>query len=288
MGVRHINHLKHYYHYSMDILNRIIENKKKEVAVRKSAIPFESLQQGITGQRQPLSMAKALSQPGTSGIIAEYKTKSPSLGVLNHRAKVEIVTKQYVEAGAAGLSVLTDTDFFGGSFADLRKAREKNGCPILQKDFFIDEYQVAEAYLNGADVILLIAAVLDGKKLGTLAKAAKRYGMEVIMEVHSVKELDKLTDDIDIIGVNNRDLTTFKTDIENSLGLAGHIPAGMIRISESGIDSAQKIMKLKDAGFSGFLLGEYFMSSGDPGVTCRELTEELRTMERQKRHRLIK
>lgn len=273
----------------MDILNRIIENKKREVSRRQLARPFEKLQLDIAMERRPLSMKKALKRRYSSGIIAEYKTKSPSLGVLNQGTDVEFVTKQYVEAGAAALSVLTDSVFFGGSFGDLRKAREKNGCPILQKDFFIDQYQVAEAYLNGADVILLIAAALDGKKLGYLARAAKEYHMEVIMEVHTVKELDKLTDDIDIIGVNNRDLTTFRTDIENSLRLAEHIPAGRLKISESGIDSAQKILALKDAGFSGFLLGEHFMSSGDPGGTCRELAEQLMALEKQKKgKRLIR
>lgn len=267
----------------MDILNRIIENKKKEVARRKLTRPFESLQQDITGQRHPLSMTEALSQPGSSGIIAEYKTKSPSTGVLNRGSDVGIVTKQYVEAGAAALSVLTDHVFFGGSFADLGKAREVNSCPVLQKDFFIDEYQVTEAYLKGADVILLIAAALDAGRLAELARAAKRYGMEVIMEIHSRKELEMVTGDIDIIGVNNRNLSTFRTDIENSLALAEYIPAGVLKISESGIDSASKIMTLKDAGFSGFLIGGYFMSSGDPGGACRELTEQLGSMQKQKR-----
>jgi len=264
----------------MDILNRIIENKKKEVACRKLTRPFDKLKQFVAQDRRPLSMVKALTQPGSSGIIAEYKTKSPSLGILNHSADVGSVTKKYVEAGAAALSVLTDSDFFGGSFSDLRKAREINDCPILQKDFFIDEYQVVEAYLNGADVILLIAAAMDAGRLGVLAETAKRYGMEVIMEVHTLKELEMLTGDIDIIGVNNRDLTTFKTDIVNSLRLAGHIPAGLLKISESGIGSAQKIMTLKDAGFSGFLVGGHFMSSGDPGGACRELVEQLRFPEK--------
>ncbi|MDZ7738031.1 MAG: indole-3-glycerol phosphate synthase TrpC [Bacteroidales bacterium] len=266
----------------MDILSRIIENKKSEVARSKSARPFEKLQQDIATDRRPLSMVKALRQPGSSGIIAEYKTRSPSLGVLNQRADVGTVTKQYVEAGAAALSVLTDYDFFGGSHGDLRKAREINGCPILQKDFFIDEYQVAEAYLNGADVILLIAAALDAGRLGVLAKAAKSYGMEVIMEVHNLKELEMLTADIDIIGVNNRDLTTFRTDIANSLALADHIPAGMMKISESGIDSAQKIMTLKEAGFSGFLIGETFMKKADPGEECRKLIEQLKKNKKRK------
>lgn len=269
----------------MDILNRIIENKKEEVALRRSARPLDSLQQDITGDRQPLSMKKALGQPGSSGIIAEYKKKSPSKGVLNNGADVELVTKEYIKAGAAALSVLTDSVFFGGSAGDLRKARAVNTCPILQKDFFIDEYQVAEAYLNGADVILLIAAALDAGRLGDLAKEAKRYGMEVIMEVHSAGELDMLTADIDIIGVNNRDLASFKTDIANSLVLAEQMPAGMTRISESGIDSARKIMTLKDAGFTGFLVGEYFMSSGDPARACRQMTDQLEDEEKQKQRR---
>jgi indole-3-glycerol phosphate synthase len=214
---------------------------------------------------------------GSSGIIAEFKKKSPSKGDINSGADIIDITLNYTEAGVAGISVLTDDEFFGGSLEDLSAAREKNPeTPILRKDFIIDEYQVLEAKAYGADLILLIAANLEEKLAEILAKKAKTLGMEVLMEVHNAKELKKVNDFVDIVGVNNRDLKTFKTDVETSVKLSGLIPHRYVKISESGIEDAETIQLLKNKGFKGFLIGETFMKTENPGEACKKLISELK------------
>ncbi len=263
----------------MSILEEIIANKKKEIESRRAIIPFEELI-NKDKKRKTISMVNALSVKGSSGIIAEFKTMSPSKGIISREADVETVTLKYVNAGVAGLSVLTDTKYFGGSFDNLKRTRAINNCPVLQKDFIIDEYQIAEAYLNGADVVLLIAAALDRERAGRLAGFAKEYEMEVILEIHSGNEIDMLSKDVDIVGVNNRDLKTFETNVNNSLSLIKDIPAGFLKISESGIYDALTIMRLKEAGFSGFLIGEHFMKEHDPGEACGKLIKQLNKAEK--------
>lgn len=260
----------------MTILEKILYRKKKEVDARKKMKVLKTLLNNEDREREPLSLVRSLTEVGSSGVIAEFKTMSPSKGLINKSADVEIITRKYVEAGAAAVSVLTDTEFFGGSFDDIRRARAVNNCPILQKDFIIDEYQIAEAFLTGADVILLIAAALDHKKVKSLSGVAKKYGLEVILEIHSKDELSMLTGDIDMAGINNRNLDTFHTDFRTSLSLADHIPGDFVRISESGICDADTILKLREAGFSGFLVGEAFMQEVDPGEACRKLIEQLK------------
>jgi indole-3-glycerol phosphate synthase len=218
-----------------------------------------------------------LLKPDSSGIIAEFKQKSPSKGEINFGVKVEEVTKDYAKAGAAGISVLTDFEYFGGSLENLIKARETNPeIPILRKDFMIDKYQIFEAKANGADVILLIAACLEKAQSETLAKEAKTLGMEVLLEVHNADELEKVNDFVDIVGVNNRDLKTFKMDVETSIRLSKLIPDKFVKISESGLDSAKTILYLNENGFKGFLIGETFMKTENPGAACSKLIEELK------------
>jgi indole-3-glycerol phosphate synthase len=227
--------------------------------------------------RKCISLKANLLKKGSSGIIAEFKQKSPSKGEINISAKVEEVTKDYVAAGASGLSVLTEPKFFGGSQANLVKARETNPkIPILRKDFMIDPYQLVEAKAYGADVILLIAACLEKEQAELLAKEAKQLGMEVLMEIHNAEELEKVNDFVDIVGVNNRDLKTFTMDIETSVRLSKLIPDKFVKISESGLDSAKTIHYLRENGFKGFLIGETFMKTENPGETCQKFIAELK------------
>ncbi|MBS0011512.1 MAG: indole-3-glycerol phosphate synthase TrpC [Bacteroidales bacterium] len=261
----------------MTILEEIIATKRREIERRRGHRPMDNiLREAEDKGRRIFSMVDSLKAPGSTAIIAEFKTRSPSKGIINNSADVELVTRKYIDAGAAALSVLTDTEFFGGSFDDLGKARSANRSPILQKDFIIDEYQIAEALLYGADVILLIAAALDHEKVKSLSREAKEYGLEVILEIHKKDELSMLTGDIDIIGINNRNLDTFLTDFRTSLSLAEHIPGELVKISESGIYDADTIFELREAGFNGFLLGEAFMKEADPGEACRRLIEQVK------------
>jgi indole-3-glycerol phosphate synthase len=260
----------------MNILHQIIEHKRKEVAERKELYPVKFLEQSIFFESRPVSMKKYIQREDKSGIIAEIKRKSPSKGVINPHVSVERTSIGYMQAGASALSVLTDKDFFGGSNDDLTTARKFNFCPILRKDFTIDEYQVVEAKSIGADAILLIAAVLDASQLGSLASFAHTLGLEVLLEVHNEEELKKSLDaGADLIGVNNRDLKTFQLSIEVSKKLAPLIPQSMVKVSESGIDSVAAILELKQHGYEGFLMGQNFMQHSRPEVAAKEFIDEL-------------
>ncbi len=260
----------------MNILEKIIENKKQEVLHQKQAVPLNKLKKYPGFERKCNSLKSALLKKGASGIIAEFKQKSPSKGEINFAVNVEKVTKDYTGAGASGLSVLTDYQFFGGTLSNLAKARDANpDIPILRKDFIIESYQVAEARAYGADVILLIAACLEKGQVILLAKKAKSLGMEVLMEVHSMKELEKVNEFIDMVGVNNRNLKTFEVNVETSVQLAKKIKDRYIKISESGLSDAKTIGYLRENGFKGFLIGETFMKSSDPGEACKQLILEL-------------
>ena len=260
----------------MNILEKIIEAKKAEIAHQKSVVQIEMLKNIPDFNNECISLKNSLLKKGSSGIIAEFKQQSPSKGAINAHAKVEEVTKAYTEAGAACLSVLTEPKFFGGSQANLIKAREANPeIPILRKDFIIDSYQLIEAKAYGADVILLIAACLEKKQAELLAQQAKNFGMEVLMEIHNEEELEKINNYIDIIGVNNRDLKTFEVNIETSVRLGELIPERFIKISESGLTGTKDIHYLRREGFMGFLIGETFMKTDNPGEACRKFIEEL-------------
>lgn len=260
----------------MNILDKIVETKKTEVANQKKVAGADKLEKYPLFSRKCNSLKANLLKEDSSGIIAEFKQKSPSKGEINFKVKVEDVTKDYVDAGAVCLSVLTDYEYFGGTLANLVKARETNPeIPILRKDFMIDTYQITEAKAFGADVILLIAACLEKKQAEVLAKKAKDLGMEVLMEVHNAEELEKVNDFVDIVGVNNRNLKTFKVDVETSIQLSKQIPPNFVTISESGLSGAKEINYLRKNGFKGFLIGETFMKTDNPGEACKKLISEL-------------
>ncbi len=261
----------------MTILDKINNNKRIEIAEAKSKVSLEQLKESPYFKRKIISLKTALLADGASGVIAEYKTKSPSRGVISDTAEASEVTESYVRAGASGLSVLTDNYFFGGSFDDLAKARWANpSTPILRKDFMLDPYQVYEARAHGADVILLIAESLSKSLLLELAQTAKEIGMEVLVEVHSSEELEKLNPLVDLVGINNRNLKTFEVDIQTSVSLGALIPEQYVKISESGISDPESISQLKEVGFNGFLIGETFMKTDNPGKACAKFIEQLK------------
>uniref|UniRef100_UPI00321647C3 indole-3-glycerol phosphate synthase TrpC n=1 Tax=uncultured Draconibacterium sp. TaxID=1573823 RepID=UPI00321647C3 len=260
----------------MNILDKIIETKKVEVANQKKVVSIDQLEKYPGFSRKCNSLKANLLKKGASGIIAEFKQKSPSKGEINFKAKVETVTKAYVEAGASCLSVLTDYEYFGGNLANLAKARETNpDIPILRKDFMIDTYQIVEAKAYGADVILLIAACLEKAQALELAQKAKELGLDVLMEIHNAEELEVINDYVDIVGVNNRNLKTFEVSLETSVELSKLIPEKFVKISESGLSGAKEIKYLKENGFKGFLIGETFMKTNNPGEACKQLISEL-------------
>lgn len=260
----------------MNILEEIILFKRLEVNRRKNEVRLSDLEQTPYFQQPALSLKKSLLDPTKTGIIAEFKKKSPSKGVINESADVAEVTAAYAANGASGLSVLTDEKFFGGCAADLVKAITNN-IPVLRKDFIIDEYQLLEAKSLGASVILLIAACLSKEEVKYFAEFAKGLGMEVLLEIHDETELEHICDDVDMVGVNNRSLKTFEVDIQTSLRLIKDIPADKLAVAESGISDVATIVKLRDAGFKGFLIGETFMKQADPGKAFREFVKDLRS-----------
>ncbi len=263
----------------MDILEKIIADKYREVAQRTGLIPVKLLEQSIYFEGKVVSMKNYVSNPDRSGIIAEFKRKSPSKGVINGSAAVEKVSIGYMQAGASALSVLTDKVYFGGSSDDLKSARQFNFCPILRKDFIVDEYQILEAKSMGADCILLIAAALSPDKLKSLAAFAKKLGLEVLLEVHDGQELDSsLCDEVDLVGVNNRNLKTFEVSLDVSLNLVDRIPSSFVKISESGISDPKTLVTLKKAGFDGFLIGENFMKTVRPEQAAYNFIKEYRKL----------
>lgn len=259
----------------MNILDTIIEHKKKEVAAAKQKISEEALQQSHFYNRPTFSLRQFLLDETKTGIIAEFKRRSPSKGVINGTANVVAVTTAYTAHGASCLSVLTDEHFFGGTAADLHKARGNN-IPILRKDFIVEEYQITEARAMGADVILLIAACLSPERVKALAAFAKSLQLEVLLEIHTEDELQHICDDTEIVGINNRDLKTFTVDINRSIELGKKIPADKIKIAESGIDNIDTICTFKKAGFKGFLIGENFMKQADPTIAFAAFVQQLK------------
>jgi indole-3-glycerol phosphate synthase len=247
----------------MNILEKIIAQKAIEIAARKNDVPEQELEKGRYFSRHTLSLRKSLLDENKTGIIAEYKRRSPSKGIINDRDSVEAVTMAYTAYGASGISILTDHEFFGGSLDDLISARD-NGIPLLRKDFMIDEYQITEAKAYGADVILLIAACLSPLRVKQLAQKAKDLGLEVLLELHGESELDHVCELVDLVGVNNRNLKTFEVNLEHSTRLAEKIGNEFVKVAESGINDVNNIKYLKAHGFRGFLIGEYFMKQKSP------------------------
>jgi indole-3-glycerol phosphate synthase len=263
----------------MNILDKIIQVKYKEVAENRSLVPEKMLEKSVYFQSPCVSMKQYIKDPSKTGIIAEFKRKSPSKGVINGSATVEQVSIGYMQAGASALSILTDKEFFGGKNEDLTEARKFNFCPILRKDFIVDEYQIIEARAFGADCILLIAAALEPSRLKVLAAFAQSLGMEVLMEVHEELELNaSINEHLDLIGINNRSLKTFEVDLKTSYDLVDKIPNDFVKISESGLSEAQTLVDLKSAGFDGFLIGENFMKTGRPHQAAYNFTQAYRNL----------
>lgn len=258
-----------------DILAEIVAYKRTVVAAAKQQKPASELENGPLFNRSVLSLVNFLQQPQKTGIIAEYKRRSPSKGVINDRSTVEEVTTAYSKWGASGLSILTDDKYFGGNNDDLTRARTLVEVPILRKDFIIDEYQIIEARAIGADVILLIAECLTKEEVISLSTVAHNLGLEVLLEMHTEAQLEKVSEHVNMVGINNRDLITFNVDIDRSIALAAKLPADKIKVAESGIDNVETIVKLREAGFKGFLMGEYFMKQQEPGVAFNDFVNAL-------------
>ena len=260
----------------MNILDKIVADKRKEVDLKKSIIPRAQLEQSTLFNRNGKSLAKALRKSNT-GIIAEHKRRSPSKNTINQNTNVGQVAIGYEKAGVCGMSVLTDIKYFGGSLEDLILARASVQMPLLRKEFIIDEYQIIEAKAHGADVILLIAAVLTKTEIKSLSELAKSIGLDVLLEVHNEEELRKsIMPSLDMLGVNNRNLKTFKVSLDTSKTLSKLIPDDFVKVSESGISSIEAIHDLKAYGYQGFLIGENFMKTDNPGKSAREFIKKLK------------
>ncbi len=260
----------------MNILDTIVAHKLKEVEERRKLTSISELEKKSNFSMPIKSLSASLNRDDCSGIIAEFKRKSPSKGFIKQNADVKKITSAYTEFGAACLSVLTDIDFFGGSDEDLLVAR-KNNIPILRKDFVVDDYQIVEAKSLGADVILLIAACLTPGQVKRFSSLAASLGLEAILELHSEEELGHICEEVKFVGVNNRDLKTFKVDIERSLKMAEKIPNDKIKIAESGINTVDDILIFRNNGFKGFLIGEHFMKQSDTGLYFKNFVEELKS-----------
>jgi indole-3-glycerol phosphate synthase len=259
----------------MSILDQIISDKKREVMLKKAVVPYAQLEHAALFGSRTISLSKNL-RNSVSGIIAEHKRRSPSKAEINSSFSVEEVTKGYESAGVCGISVLTDAKYFGGSLDDLLLARAAVNVPLLRKEFVIDEYQILEAKAHGADAVLLIAAVLSRKEIQDLSQFAQSLALEVLLEIHTQDELEKaVMPSLDMIGINNRNLNTFETNLETSKQLALHIPNDFVKVSESGISSIEAIKELKPYGFQGFLIGENFMKTTNPGQAAKQFISNL-------------
>ncbi len=254
----------------MSILDQIIGQKRKEVAENKELFPVKLLEKSVYFRAKPVSLKKYILREDLYGIIAEFKRKSPSKGMINEFARPGNICLGYMQAGASALSVLTDSPYFGGTKNDLIIARKNNYCPILRKDFIIDEYQVIESRSIGADAILLIADVLTNDALRQLYDVAVSLGLEVLFEVHDKSGVSKLPSDAQIIGVNSRNLADFSVSTDHTLEMADYLPSSIVKVAESGIDSVKTYQTLKRAGYDGFLIGEKFMREASPEKACRQ------------------
>lgn len=259
----------------MNILDKIIADKRNEVTLKKQLISAEDLERYPLFGYKTTSLATAL-RNSKSGIIAEHKRRSPSKSVINQDLNVQDVALGYEAAGVCGMSVLTDNKYFGGSLDDLILARATVKMPLLRKEFIIDEYQILEAKAHGADVILLIAAVLSRAEIKRFSELAKSLGLDVLLEVHNLEELEKsIMPSLDMLGVNNRNLKTFEVSTDISKQLSEKIPNDFVKVSESGISSIEAIQDLKNYGYQGFLIGENFMKTDDPGKSASAFITEL-------------
>lgn len=260
----------------MNILETIIAKKRLEVEHSKILQPLKVLEKSHYYNRNCISISKAIREPGASGIIAEHKRKSPSKGVINDQLNVHEVVSAYQSAGASAVSILTDASFFGGSNDDIISVRKSLTIPILRKEFIVDEYQIHEAKSIGADLILLIAACLSPLEVKSFAKLANHLGMEVLLELHDEEEFSHICDEVQLVGINNRSLKTFSVNIERSLAMAAKLPSQKIKVAESGINHASEVKIFREHGYKGFLIGENFMKSNQPGDSLRSFINELK------------
>ncbi len=260
----------------MNILDKIVADKSVEVKLRKQLIPISQLEQSVLFNRETISLAKKLKN-STTGIIAEHKRRSPSKSVINQNLNVFDVAKGYEKAGVCGMSVLTDAKYFGGSLDDLLTARASCNLPLLRKEFIIEEYQIIEAKAYGADVILLIAAILTKEEVKTFSRLAKSLNLDVLLEVHNEEELQKsIMTSLDMLGVNNRNLKTFEVSLDTSKKLSQLIPNDFVKVSESGISNIETIKELQPYGYKGFLIGENFMKTENAGKSAEEFINKLK------------
>lgn len=260
----------------MTMLDNILAEKKREIAQRKQETPIPELEKSVFFSRNTHSLRNSITGGMRAGVIAEFKRASPSRGLINANASITEVASGYCESGASAISVLTDSPFFAGSLEDLATARECTDCPILRKDFIIDPYQIIEAKAFGADAILLIARALTPQRAYSLKQLAKSLGLEALLEIHSKDDLNTLDiSQFDLVGINRRDLATFKTEREDTSSLIKELSKESIIIAESGIQSALEAFKLKESGCSGFLIGELFMREDNPEKACAEFVSEV-------------
>ncbi|TDY14196.1 indole-3-glycerol phosphate synthase TrpC [Meridianimaribacter flavus] len=259
----------------MNILDKIVFDKRKEVDLKKALISTQQLESSQLFNRATISLSEKLKN-SSSGIIAEHKRRSPSKSIINNGLNVQDVATGYENAGVCGMSVLTDGKYFGGSLDDLIVARASCNLPLLRKEFIIDEYQIIEAKSYGADVILLIAAILTKEEIKQFSQLAKSLNLDVLLEVHNEDELQKsIMPSLDMIGVNNRNLKTFEVSLDTSKTLSTKIPDEFVKVSESGISDIQSIQTLKTYGYQGFLIGENFMKTNNPGANAKEFIKSL-------------
>lgn len=264
-----------------DILSEILANKRFEIDFQKRNFDEELLKSHVDSTVPCHSLRRALKN-SKSGIIAEFKRRSPSKGWIHREASPADVVPDYAEAGASALSILTDEKFFGGSLNDIRSVRDKVDIPILRKDFIVDEYQLYQAKQVGADAVLLIASVLPINEFNKLLTKAHELNMEVLLEIHSKEELSYISPAVDVVGVNNRHLGSFVTDVQNSFKLAELLPADTVLISESGISDIETILQLRAKGFKGFLIGETFMRHKHPAQKLKEFVEQIEKNNRER------
>lgn len=261
-----------------DVLEEIVAWKRREVARQKYDLPGRELhaiveRMMMSGvERHSMSCALAAD---AHGIIAEFKRRSPSKGWIHEKALPENVVPAYAANGAAALSILTDDKYFGGSLSFIERVRPLVSLPVMRKEFIIDEYQLFQARRAGADAVLLIAADLKPAECKSLISVAHELALEVLLELHDESELDYADLDAEMIGINNRHLGTFHTDVKHSFDMAGRLPKEKLWVSESGISNPDTIRGLRRAGYRGFLMGEYFMRAANPGLALREFVLEL-------------
>jgi len=257
----------------MNILDKIIERKKQEIKDSKSKTSVAQLKDSEFFGRKTFSLKETLESK--SGIIAEFKRQSPSKGIINNQISTLEVASAYEKFGASGISILTDKDFFGGSFDDILSVRNHIQIPILRKDFMVDDYQFYEAKSIGADVILLIAACLSPNQVSEFTELAHDLDLEVLLEIHTEEELQHINKSIDFVGINNRNLKDFKVDLQHSVNLKNQLPENILSIAESGIYNEDDFKYLKEKGFNGFLMGEYFMKNENPGNKFSEFVSNV-------------